>query len=72
MKENLCWLRNRKAVLFTTNNSCKIGLNIASNRLRSVSNLIEKEWLEIEKESFKFKAKIIIIQNGLQLWKYIS
>jgi len=51
-------------IVFRTN---KIGLNIPSNQFRSVSDMIEKEWLSIEKESFKLKAKIHIIQNGLQL-----
>jgi len=37
---------------FTNNNLCKIGLNIPSNQFRSVSNMIEKEWLFVEKESF--------------------
>jgi len=34
--------------------------------------MIEKDCLCIEKESFKLKAKIKIIQNGLQLWKYVQ
>ncbi len=29
--------------MFTTDNTCKIGLNAPSNRLRSVSNMIEKK-----------------------------
>jgi hypothetical protein len=64
--------RRNKKIVFTTNNLCKIGLNNPSNRLRSVSNMIEKDWLELSKESFKLKAKIHIIQNGLELWKYMS
>ena len=63
--------RNKK-IVFTTTNVCRIGLNNPCNRLRSVSNMIEKGWLELGKESFKLKAKIHIIQNGLELWKYIS
>ena len=63
--------RRNKKIVFTTSNECKIGLNIPSNKLRSVSNMIEKEWLETEKDSFKLKAKIKIIQNGLELWKYL-
>ncbi len=53
------------------NNNCKIGLNIPSNRLRSVSNLIEKEWLELSKDTFKLSVKIHIIQDGLSLWQYL-
>ena len=64
--------RRNKNIIFTANNKCKIGLNTPSNRLRSISNMIEKEWLKTDKESFKLKAKINIIQNGLQLWRYLS
>ena len=46
-----------------------IGLNVPSNRFRNVSNIMEKEWMNIEKGSFKLKAKINIIQKGLELWK---
>jgi len=61
-----------KNIVFTTNNLCKIGLNIPSNGYRSVSNMIEKEWLCIEKQSFELKAKTHIIQNGLKLGKYMQ
>ena len=50
--------RNNKFV-FATSNHCKIGLNIPSNRFRSVSNMIEKEWMDIEKDSFKLKEKLV-------------
>ena len=71
LANNLTDLWNKK-IVFTTNDVCKIGLNIPSNRFRSVSNMIEKEWLCNEKQSFKLKAKIHIIQNALQryLFKY--
>jgi hypothetical protein len=52
--------RRNKKLVFATNNNCKIGLNIPRNRLRGVSNMIEKEWMEIEKDSFKLKAKICL------------
>jgi hypothetical protein len=41
------------------------------NRLRSVSNMIEKEWLELSKDTFKLNVKIHIIQDGLSLWQYL-
>jgi len=41
--------RKNKTIVFTTNNSCKIGMNIPSNHFRSVSHMIEKKWLSIEK-----------------------
>jgi len=64
--------RRNKKIVFTTANVYRIGLNNPCNRLRSVSNMIEKDWLKLGKDSFKLKAKIHIIQNGLELWKYIS
>ena len=64
--------RRNKNIVFTSSNSCRIGMNIPSNRLRSVTNMIEKDWMGIGKDSFKLKAKIHIIQNGLELWKYLS
>jgi hypothetical protein len=63
--------RRNKKFVFATNNNCKIGLNIPCNRLRSVSNMIEKEWMHNEKDTFKLKAKVHIIQNGLEQWKYL-
>jgi hypothetical protein len=63
--------RRNKNFVFTADNNCKIGFNIPSNRLRSVSNMIEKEWMEHEKDSFKLHSKIHIIQNGLEQWKYL-
>ena len=61
--------RRNKKIVFATNNNCKIGLNLPRNRFRSVSNMIEKDWMAVEKDSFKLKAKINIIQKGLELWK---
>ena len=63
--------RRNKNIVFTTNNMCKFGFNIPTNRLKSVSNMIKKEWLEFTKDSFKLNAKIHVIQNGLELWKYL-
>ena len=40
-----------KKSLFTANYACKIGLNILSKILWSVTNMMEKDWLEIIKES---------------------
>jgi hypothetical protein len=33
--------------------------------------MIEKEWLELTKASFKLNAKINVIQKGLELWKFL-
>ncbi len=61
--------RRNKKIVFTTTNVCRIGLNNPSNRLRSV---FKYDWLELGKESLKLKTKIHLIQNGLELGKYMS
>ena len=33
--------------------------------------MIEKYWMENERDSFKLKAKIRIIQNGFEQWKNV-
>ena len=62
-------LNDRRNVFFSfvRANYYKVGLNNISNRLRSVSNFIEKEWLKMSKESFKMKCKINVIQVQLSL-----
>jgi hypothetical protein len=53
--------------LYVRSNKYRQGLNSISNRLRSVSNMIEKSWLSLAHETFKMKCKINIIQAGLLL-----
>jgi hypothetical protein len=62
-------LNDRRNVFFSfvRANHYKVGLNNISNRLRSVSNFIEKERLKMSKESFKMKCKINVIQVQLSL-----
>jgi len=33
--------------------------------------MIEKEWMRGKKETFRLRAKIGIIQSGLELWRYL-
>jgi len=33
--------------------------------------LIDKEWIEFKKDSFELKAKINLIQKGLEIRKYL-
>lgn len=62
-------LSDRRNVMltFVRCNNYKIGLNLLSNRLRSVSNCIPKSCLYFSKNQFKTFCKINIIQNGLSL-----
>ena len=59
--------RRNKYLTFVRSNKYRQGLNSISNRLRSISNMIEKSWPTLARETFKLKCKINIIQAGLLL-----
>jgi hypothetical protein len=53
--------------VFIRQNKYKCGLNNVSNRLRSVTNMIKKDWLLVEKNLFKIHCKRSVIQVQLLL-----
>ena len=57
--------RRNERLTFVRNNRFKVGLNLVANRLRSVSNVIDKKWLSLNMETFKLRCKIRIIQDSL-------
>ena len=59
--------RRNLMLTFVRRNNYKIGLNLMSNRLRSISNCIPKNSLSLSKTQFKTFCKINIIQKGLTL-----
>ena len=52
---------------FVRRNNYKIGLNLQSNRLHSISNCIPQNSLSLSKPQFKTFCKVNIIQKGLTL-----
>jgi hypothetical protein len=58
--------RNVKATFVRTNQS-HAGLNNITNRLRTVTNMLHKSWLDLSRETFKLKCKKFIIQTQLLL-----
>jgi len=54
-------------LVFIRQNNYKCGLNNVSNRLRSVTNMIKKDWMVVEKSAFKTLCKKHVIQNRLLL-----
>jgi hypothetical protein len=56
--------RNLKLV-FIRNNKYKVGLNRISNRMRSITNVVNKSWMNLSRNSFKKLCKDNII--GLKL-----
>jgi exonuclease III len=49
---------------FVRNNRYRVGLNKLSNRLRTISNIIPKVWLNNPIKTYKTDCKKIIIQNS--------
>ncbi len=62
-------LADRRNVMltFVRSNKYKVGLNILSNRLRAISNIIPKNCFAHSKDQFKMFCKINLIQSGLLL-----
>ena len=58
--------RNSKANFRDTSNH-KIGKNLIANRLSTLNNEIEYDWLNLEKESYKLKCKILFLSNWIKL-----
>ena len=48
--------RNIKVTFVQTNQS-HAGLNNITNRLRTVTNLLNKSWLDLSRKTFKLKCK---------------
>ena len=53
-------------IMLTDRNRFKVGLNCVENRMRSISNVIDKAWLELSEKSYKLQCKIRVIQNSLE------
>ena len=45
---------------FVRQNHFKVGLNFIENRLRSILNVIEKEWLNLSEKDYKLQCKKLI------------
>ena len=56
--------RNTK-LTFQTNNNYKCGLNCLSNRFKSITNEIEKEWIDLTRDAFKMRCKKRLITDRL-------
>jgi hypothetical protein len=52
-------LQNRRSVKlhFTSTNKLRCGLNVLPNRLKTITNRIDANWLELSKETYKQKCK---------------
>ena len=57
--------RRNTRLSFVRNNRFRVGLNSIHNRLRSISNVLDKNWTDESAANFKLNCKIRIIQNSL-------
>jgi endonuclease/exonuclease/phosphatase family metal-dependent hydrolase len=53
---------------FQTNNRLKCGLNCMSNRFKSITNEIDKQWIDMTRDVFKTKCKKRLITEKLLLF----
>ncbi len=67
MINNVLTNRRNPMLTFVRSNNYKVGLNLLSNRMRSISQCIPKCCLSLSKNRFKTYCKINIIQSGLSL-----
>ncbi len=59
--------RRNKMLTFVRVNRSQAGLNNITNRLRSVTNMLDKSWINLLRDNFKSTCKKHIIQAQLQL-----
>ncbi len=57
--------RRNVMLTFVRSNKYKVGLNLLSNRLRAIINIIPKICLSHSKDQFKTFCKVNLIQKGL-------
>jgi len=58
--------RNLRQTFVRNNRYRRVGLNIVKNRLRSITNIIDKTWMDKNVKNFKLCCKRRIIQDLLE------
>jgi hypothetical protein len=59
--------RRNRMLTFVRINRSRAGLNSIANRLRSVTNMLDKNWIHLSRDIFKSTCKKYIIQSQLRL-----
>ena len=65
IRANTLTERRNVMLTFVRSNKYKVGLNLLSNRLRAITNIIPKNCLSHSKDQFKTFCKVNLIQKGL-------
>jgi hypothetical protein len=59
--------RRNTRLTFQTNNKLKCGINCMSNRFKSITNEIDKQWVDMTRDVYKTKCKKRLITEKLIL-----
>ncbi len=59
--------RQNTRLSFQRNNKLKCGINCMSNRFKSITNEIDKQWIDVTRDAYKTKCKQRIITEKLML-----
>ena len=65
LQNNILQNRRSTRALFTSSNRLRCGINTLPNRLKTISNRIEKSWFSYSKDAFKLKCKMEFITTPL-------
>ncbi len=65
IRANTLTERRNVMLTFVRSNKYKVGLNLLSNRLQAITNIIPKNCLSHSKDQFKTFCKVNLIQKGL-------
>ena len=59
--------RQNTRLSFQRNNKLKRGINFMSNRFKSITNEIDKQWIDVTRDAYKTKCKQRIITKKLMM-----
>ena len=65
LQKNVLQNRRSSKALFTSSNKLRCGINILPNRMKTISNRIERSWFQLTRVAFKLKCKNEFITTPL-------
>ena len=68
LQENTLQNRRSAKLHFTTSNNLRCGMNVLPNRLKTITNRIDANWLMLSRETYKQKCKKEFITTQLTMY----
>ena len=59
-------IKQNQRLTFVRQNHFKVGLYCIENRMRSITNVVDKKWMKLPIKNRKSQCKICAIQNSLE------